>query len=321
VTPCDDGDPCTVGTFCLADTCGYGKAAPDRTTCVDRSADLTQGCPSSSCEAGICKTFGYTSISDSRPDSPYGVVETSCRRTTGCDPATLTTFLSEPLPDGTDCRPKGACDAGSCQAGVCVLETVGCCTDPWLEGRPCDDDDLCTTAGTCQNSTCEGQTRTECPPGGECETNDCNRNTGQCTLALVPDGTACDDGSSCTTDDACSGGACNGNLVSCADADSCTLDYCTPAGCTHTLIDADTDHICDAVDNCPGLQNPLQDDTDGDNVGDLCDPCPSPQMCDDQNPCTDDTCDPATGCVYVNIALPCDDGDACTADDVCSLGA
>jgi hypothetical protein len=54
-----------------------------------------------------------------------------------------------------------------------------------------------------------------------------------------------------------------------------------------------------------------------------------PLNCDDNNPCTVDTCDPATGCSSSTTPLPktcgpkkdqactCDDGDACTLTDVC----
>jgi len=42
--------------------------------------------------------------------------------------------------------------------------------------------------------------------------------------------------------------------------------------------------------------------------------------CDDQNPCTDDACDPQLGCVHANNTAPCDDGNACTTDDRCQDG-
>ncbi len=47
--------------------------------------------------------------------------------------------------------------------------------------------------------------------------------------------------------------------------------------------------------------------------------CNEAADCNDQNPCTDETC-PAGSCVYSNNTLPCDDGDACTLEDVCSGG-
>jgi hypothetical protein len=43
--------------------------------------------------------------------------------------------------------------------------------------------------------------------------------------------------------------------------------------------------------------------------------------CGDDNPCTDNSCEPLAGCVITNNALPCEDGDACTDDDVCAAGA
>ncbi len=42
--------------------------------------------------------------------------------------------------------------------------------------------------------------------------------------------------------------------------------------------------------------------------------------CDDENPCTDDSCDPQSGCVHANNILPCDDADACTLSDTCAEG-
>ena len=47
---------------------------------------------------------------------------------------------------------------------------------------------------------------------------------------------------------------------------------------------------------------------------------PEPVVCDDQNPCTEDSCDSETGCLYTNTDAPCDDGSPCTSGDVCSDG-
>ena len=48
-------------------------------------------------------------------------------------------------------------------------------------------------------------------------------------------------------------------------------------------------------------------------------PCSVPADCNDANPCTDDLCT-AGVCETVFNAAPCNDGIACTAADVCSLG-
>jgi len=47
---------------------------------------------------------------------------------------------------------------------------------------------------------------------------------------------------------------------------------------------------------------------------------PVAQACNDQNSCTDDTCDAATGCVFTPNTLTCDDGNACTTSDTCAGG-
>jgi hypothetical protein len=48
--------------------------------------------------------------------------------------------------------------------------------------------------------------------------------------------------------------------------------------------------------------------------------CSTNEQCDDNNPCTDDSCNPASGCVHDNNAAPCDDGNACTSNDTCGGG-
>ena len=45
----------------------------------------------------------------------------------------------------------------------------------------------------------------------------------------------------------------------------------------------------------------------------------APISCDDGNPCTDDSCDLAVGCVHQAVpGRTCEDGDPCTLDDACS---
>src|SRR5262249_39276918 len=87
--------------------------------------------------------------------------------------------------------------------------------------------------------------------------------------------------------------------------------------------DSDADGAGDACDNCPNICNPSQADADGDGIGDDCDLCPNGAAtnCDDGNPCTDDSCSDASGCVHTNNSAPCDDGNACTHPDVCSGGS
>jgi hypothetical protein len=84
------------------------------------------------------------------------------------------------------------------------------------------------------------------------------------------------------------------------------------------LNDADADGLRDERDNCPTIANPAQTDTDQDQIGDACE-CVAVD-CNDAEVCTDDGCNPQTGCTHTNNAAPCDDGTACTTGDTCSSG-
>jgi hypothetical protein len=105
------------------------------------------------------------------------------------------------------------------------------------------------------------------------------------------------------SDSVCTGGP----TRDCNDDNPCTDDSCNPAsGCVHT--------------------NNLNACSDGNacTIGDLCSggACHAgpPLSCDDNNPCTDDACNPATGCVHINNSNACNDGNACTRSDVCVNG-
>ena len=83
-------------------------------------------------------------------------------------------------------------------------------------------------------------------------------------------------------------------------------------------MDADSDGLADCADNCPSVANPDQLDYNRDGIGDACDHCLPAPNCDDANPCTDDSCSSATGCVNTAITVLCDDGNACTTGDACA---
>ncbi|MGM0575145.1 MAG: Ig-like domain-containing protein [Myxococcota bacterium] len=83
---------------------------------------------------------------------------------------------------------------------------------------------------------------------------------------------------------------------------------------------------CDAETGCsiPAELGTSCDDSDACTDGDTCDgagTCAGSAIpCDDANPCTDDTCDPASGCVFTPNTAPCDDGSECTSGDTCASG-
>jgi hypothetical protein len=107
--------------------------------------------------------------------------------------------------------------------------------------------------------------------------------------APVADGTPCQDGDACTVSDTCQSGVCvPGAALACDDANPCTTDGCDPAwGCVHgwTTDPCDDGSACTAKDLCAF----------GVCAGLLA------LVCNDGDPCTDNACDPASGCVYEPI--------------------
>ena len=123
------------------------------------------------------------------------------------------------------------------------------------------------------------------------------------------------------------------------------LTFISPGPTRTILRDLDEDGTFEEVDpttgkvadNCPLLFNPLQEDTDQDDVGDVCDNCPTvanPDQADanedgigdaceldDGNPCTVDQCDSSGRCLHqpgnAGTACrpavgPCDVAETCT---------
>jgi hypothetical protein len=118
----------------------------------------------------------------------------------------------------------------------------------------------------------------------------------------------CNDGNACTTADTCANGVCSGTAVNCNDGNVCTTDSCNPVtGCAHANNSnpCNDGSVCTLNDMCSG----------GVCTGG------TPKNCDDGNPCTDDACNPVTGCVSTaDDQNACNDGNLCTSADHCVSG-
>ena len=247
-------------------------------------------------------------------------------------------------PLGLLCDDANPCTTDSCADTACVNEA---------NTAPCDDADPCTGDDQCADGACGGTVDVVCDDEDPCTTDDCVTGEG-CTTA-PHDGVACDDGDPCTTDDTCADGACvpGENLCDCATDDDCAAfetpdDLCdgelfcdTSAPIAVCAVVPDTPVVCDTTNDPECARNtcapatglcglePRPDETpcalsDSCLLGATCQAgaCAGGEVvvCDDENPCTEDRCDPVGGCLHLNVLLPCDDGDRCTEGDQCQAG-
>lgn len=220
----------------------------------------------------------------------------------------------DPCEDGNPCTYGETCDAEL----YCVGGTLYSCQD---DGRPCTDD-LCDGKGNCAHVLQDGK----CLINGVCHDTGAVSPDDVCKVCLPSKAKAAwsraDDDNPCdatgvleTCEEApsatCRAGVCVPDLVvdkSCDDENPCTQDSCDPElGCLHQGV---TGPACILGDRCKvGLCN------QGVCV------IPPDASCDDGNPCTQDVCDPAIGCLWTPLNdIACDDGNECTVLETCFQG-
>lgn len=98
--------------------------------------------------------------------------------------------------------------------------------------------------------------------------------------------------------------------LTCNDGNPCTIDTATSSGCTYTPqpgLSCSDRNACTAGDICTAS---------GACVGTAL----TPAQLDDHNPCTVDSCDPATGVKHTPVAAgtSCSDGNACNGLEQCN---
>ncbi|MCB9740089.1 MAG: hypothetical protein H6747_12560 [Deltaproteobacteria bacterium] len=336
---CNDGDACTAGDACKDGACEGATeicACASDSDCPDLDGDLCNGvryCDKTDGK-GVCK------------DNPATVVEcssdadTDCRKNT-CDKLLGACFLKpvgdkEQCDDGDPCTKGEICVGGACTAGT---DTCKCSADADCADK--DDGDLCNGTMFCnlQSGLCQVNPATivTCPTVDDsaCSKNVCIPKTGKCEPkpraevkqvgcqavdlgggfvaqfclfqpkkdgeAADPGPFVCEDGNACTKGDVCDGSNCKSGPKTCecaADADCAGLEdgnlcngtmFCDPAS-QKCVVNPKTIVACPSVDDTT---------------------------------CTKNTCQPKTGVCQPQPVAPgvkCDDGDACTAGDVCKLG-
>ncbi len=187
--------------------------------------------------------------------------------------------------------------------GACQLQCEDACDD----GNPCTIDEC--VAGECDHSP------VSCNDGNQCTADSCNSETGGCDNVALP-GQTCtgQDGSACTLDTGFCNAAADCELTAipdccesdadCADEDLCTFEVCTSNACV-----SDGTAFCAPDDACE--QTGCDPDT-----GQCVD---IDVVCDPPGPCeTGGYCDPTAGCVYAPIPGCCVDDSGCNDNDPCT---
>ncbi len=310
---CDDGLICTDNDACAAGTCtGTAVVCNDGDTCTD---DYCQ-------EGAGCKTRFNTATCD---DSNL------CTRNDRCQYGQCkgTSFSCPVLTcmDGNNCDGNGGCvpdysdygtpcatDNKQCTDDIC---SSGTCIHPNSPtGTPCADGDKCTQTDECSNGVCVGKNPVACSVVDACkDPGTCDPATGTCTLGVLPEGSACNDGALCTKNDRCTSGACAGTPVTCIAVNDChEIGTCNPVDgtCSEVLKGDGTPcndkNPCTLTDTCTG----------GTCTGG------NPVVCTALDAChVAGTCSMSTG-LCSNPPAPndtaCNDGVACTTNDRCSGG-
>ncbi len=327
---CDDGNACTGTDQCSAGTCnGVLLDCEDKNPCTTDSCDIKTGCvqkphtkpcdDGSACTnndlcdgKGACVGLALDVSKTCNDDNPC--TAEGCDKATGCNHKPAAGVCE----DGNPCTNGDSCAAGSCTSGQneCACQTNDDC-------KASDDDNLCNGKLYCDKAkapfVCKVDPKTivTCDTTADttCLATACTPKSGSCDKVTAADAKPCDaDGSVCSVNDACQGGACKaGSALNCEDNNPCTDDTCdAKAGCkaVNTIGACDDGEACTKGDTCasgkcvPGVK----------------------LVCNDDNECTVDVCDKLLGkCVYDGKPAegdPCDaDKSVCTKGDTCQAGA
>jgi hypothetical protein len=259
-TACDDGNPCTYNDHCNGSgTCiGGNTVSCVSTQCQNRSCNGTSSCT-------VTNLGSTTSCNDGN----------ACTYNDHCDGA------GNCISGGTvTCTASDQCHI----AGTCTPST-GCSNPNAPNGTGCNDNNACTVQDTCNNGACQG-TPITCAPPDQCHTGSgtCNSATGVCSYAQKSNGTACNDGLACTSNDTCQNGVCSGGTSSC-NYPVIIYQYDTLGNIT---LQAPVS--CQASTSCTAQNAQCGSIPDGCGNSLNCGNCSQPQVCTAANRC----CTPST---------------------------
>ena len=324
-------EPCCAGGYWLIENAGCVSGATVL-SCTLEQCSATHTCLATR-KPGFCVIDGAcTADATPNPDN-------SCKLCDAAQNAWATKSVNEPCDDGAACTYNDYCDGtGHCVGTALSCPSAGstCAEQSQCQGTSscktftpgpetaCDDHNACTYADACTGGgACKGTTISCSNDAGVCGTKRTCNGSNHCTEVRPGASIACEtDGLACT-DDFCDGtGDCahTPKLGKCAIDGACYSD--------HDPNPANACQWCDATQNAWANK-------------------PTTEACDDGDPCTyDDRCNGSGSCggtylscedepgpcgakkacqgtsecklTFPTTSTTCNDGAACTQNDVCN---
>ena len=177
---CSDGNPCTFDS-CPSGSCTH---APQAGPCDDGNVCTT----SDACNAGVCAGSATLQCNDGNPcttdscDPKLGCVTVA--NSAPCDDGNVCTTVD--VCAAGACKPGAAlvCNDGNvCTTDAC--DPIKGCTFT-INALACSDGNACTTGDVCAAGACKSGAATVCDDGNPCTTDACNAATGCVVAAINP---------------------------------------------------------------------------------------------------------------------------------------
>ena len=320
----DDCDGVVDDDFAIQITaCGVGVcSATGETSCV--SGQVVDDCSPSAPAPNDESCNGSDDDCNGVVDEDYAPLTTSCGvgacsgvGETSCVLGQAIDSCQPGAPAPTDASCNGSdddCDGASDEDFVpsCAGGSVQTCVSGTLQNLSCSDGNACNGEESCSAGQCQTGTPPELDDDNTCTLDFCDPIEG---VRHIPvSGASCADGDVCNGAETCDiGGNCQpGGPPNTDDGNPCTADSCNPvSGVSHAPVAAGTScadgNVCNGAEAC-----------------DAAGACGSGTalVVNDGNPCTADSCDPASGVAHTAITAgtSCGDADLCNGAEACDGG-